>query len=230
MAAAVPARALAVLERLHAAGHAAFIVGGSLRDALLGRTPADWDMATNATPDRLVALFPGAVYENRFGTIAVRREEDVFEITTFRTEHDYADFRRPHRVEFGDEIEADLARRDFTVNAMAWGRTAAATGSNALVDPFGGLADLEPGQLRAVGNPDARFREDALRMVRAVRVGGDPRETSRSSRPRWRHVPERRAWSVTFRASAWVPSWPSCSRHPVRRSGSGWPRRPGCWA
>ena len=165
-----PTRALAVLDHLHAAGHAAFIVGGSLRDALLGRTPADWDMATDARPDRLVALFPGAVYENRFGTVAVRREEDVFEITTFRTEHDYADFRRPHRVEFGDAIETDLARRDFTVNAMAWGRAAGDAGTNGLVDPFGGLADLGRGLLRAVGDPDARFREDALRMVRAVRL------------------------------------------------------------
>jgi len=170
VAAVVPARALAVLDHLHAAGHAAFIVGGSLRDALLGRTPADWDMATDARPDRLVALFPGAVYENRFGTVAVRRETDVFEITTFRTEHEYADFRRPHRVEFGDEIGTDLARRDFTANAMAWGRAAADTGPNELADPFGGLADLTTGHLRAVGDPDARFREDALRMVRGVRL------------------------------------------------------------
>jgi tRNA nucleotidyltransferase (CCA-adding enzyme) len=170
VAAAVPARAIAVLDHLHAAGHAAFIVGGSLRDALLGRVPADWDMATDARPDGLVALFPGAVYENRFGTVAVRREEDVFEITTFRTEHEYADFRRPHRVEFGDEIRTDLARRDFTVNAMAWGRSAADGGPNDLIDPFGGLTDLAAEQLRAVGDPDARFGEDALRMVRAVRL------------------------------------------------------------
>ena len=175
LAALVPDPALAVLDELHAAGHAAFIVGGSLRDALLGRTPADWDMATDARPDRLVALFPGAVYENRFGTVAVRRDRDVFEITTFRTEHDYADFRRPHRVEFGDEIREDLARRDFTVNAMAWGRPGSGTGAPApvgatLVDPFGGRADLQAGSLRAVGDPDSRFREDALRMVRAVRL------------------------------------------------------------
>jgi len=170
LGAAVPQPALAVLDHLHAAGHAAFIVGGSLRDALLGRVPADWDMATDARPDRLVALFPGAVYENRFGTVAVRRDDDVFEITTFRTEHEYADFRRPHRVEFGDRIETDLARRDFTVNAMAWGRTTADEGPNGLVDPFEGLAALASRLLRAVGDPDARFREDALRMVRAVRL------------------------------------------------------------
>jgi tRNA nucleotidyltransferase (CCA-adding enzyme) len=169
LAAAVPPAVGALIDRLVDAGHAAFLVGGSLRDLLLGREPVDWDMATDARPDRLVALLPGAVYENRFGTVAVRRDTEVFEVTTFRFEHDYADFRRPHRVEFGDEIEADLARRDFTVNAMAWGRRPGDE-ANALVDPFGGREDLAAGVLRAVGDPDARFREDALRMVRAVRL------------------------------------------------------------
>ena len=166
---AVPPAVHALIDGLVAAGHAAYVVGGSLRDALLGRLPADWDLATDARPGRLVALFPGAVYENRFGTVAVRREAEVFEVTTFRLEHEYADFRRPHRVEFGSTIEADLARRDFTVNAMAWGRRPGDP-ANALVDPFGGRGDLATRTLRAVGDPDARFREDALRMVRAVRL------------------------------------------------------------
>lgn len=173
----VPAAVIALLDHLHAHGHAAYVVGGSLRDALLDREPADWDLTTDARPDRIVALFPGSVYENRFGTVAVRRDEDVFEITTFRTEHDYADFRRPHRVEFGDDVVADLGRRDFTVNAIAWGGAAGAPqqatgggGRNALVDPFDGLSDLAARRLRAVGDPDARFREDALRMIRAVRL------------------------------------------------------------
>lgn len=175
LAAAVPAPVIALLDRLHEHGHAAYVVGGSLRDALLGREPADWDLTTDARPERLVELFPGAVYENRFGTVAVRSDEDVFEITTFRTEHDYADYRRPHRVEFGDDVVPDLARRDFTVNAIAWGRATAPGGgenaaASALVDPFDGLADLAARRLRAVGDPDARFREDALRMVRAVRL------------------------------------------------------------
>jgi putative nucleotidyltransferase with HDIG domain len=168
--AVVPDDVRLLLDELHAAGHGAYVVGGSLRDALLGRHPADWDLATDARPERLVRLFHGAVYENRFGTVAVRREDDVYEITTFRTEHEYADFRRPHRVEFGDDVTADLARRDFTVNALAWGRQADDPGGNALVDPFGGLADLEARRLRAVGDPEARFHEDALRMVRAVRL------------------------------------------------------------
>jgi tRNA nucleotidyltransferase (CCA-adding enzyme) len=178
----IPAAVRALLERLWANGHAAYVVGGSLRDALLGREPADWDLATDARPDRVLALFPGSVYENRFGTVAVREDEEVHEITTFRTDHEYADFRRPHRVEFGDRIELDLGRRDFTVNAMAWGaeatgRTRAeAAGSLempteiGLVDPFGGRADVEARLLRAVGEPRQRFEEDALRMVRAVRL------------------------------------------------------------
>ena len=172
LAHAVPPPVVALLERLHAGGHAAYVVGGSLRDALLGREPRDWDLTTDARPDRIVALFPGSVYENRFGTVAVRHDEEVFEITTFRTEHDYADFRRPHRVEFGDDVVADLGRRDFTVNSIAWGRAArdGAEAPSALVDPFDGLADLAAGRLRAVGDPDARFREDALRMIRAVRL------------------------------------------------------------
>jgi tRNA nucleotidyltransferase (CCA-adding enzyme) len=174
------------MDRLWAHGHAAFVVGGSVRDALLDRPAEDWDLATDARPDRLLAVFPGAVYENQFGTVAVREGDAVHEVTTFRTDHDYADFRRPHRVEFGDDLELDLARRDFTVNAIAWGapaprdngdagatalRTAATTASTpGIVDPFGGVADVEARVLRAVGDPPARFREDALRMVRAVRL------------------------------------------------------------
>ncbi len=168
---AVPASVRELLERLWARGHAAYVVGGSVRDALLGRPADDWDLATDARPDRLLAVFPGAVYENRFGTVAVREGDDVHEVTTFRTDHDYADFRRPHRVEFGDDIRLDLARRDFTVNAIAWG--AEADGwipTPALVDPFDGLADIRARVLRAVGDPAARFREDALRMVRAIRL------------------------------------------------------------
>ncbi len=165
----VPPAVIELLDGLHAAGHAGYVVGGSLRDALLGREPADWDLATDALPDQLVDLFHGAVYENRFGTVAIRRGDDVYEMTTFRTEHEYADFRRPHTVEFGADVVADLARRDFTVNAIAWGRQPAGI-VNALVDPFHARADIERRLLRAVGDPDARFREDALRMVRAVRL------------------------------------------------------------
>ncbi len=159
----------ALIARLWEHGHAAYVVGGSVRDALLRRDAQDWDLATDARPDRLLAIFPGAVYENQFGTVAVRQDGAVHEVTTFRIDHDYADFRRPHRVEFGDDIRLDLARRDFTVNAIAWGRAADAA-ANALVDPFDGVDDLERRVLRTVGDPRARFGEDALRMVRAVRL------------------------------------------------------------
>ena len=138
---AIPDAVTGVLQILWANGHAAYVVGGSLRDLVLGRRPQDWDLASGALPEAVVALFPDAVYENRFGTVAVRHDDEIFEITTFRTDHDYADFRRPHRVEFGDSIELDLARRDFTVNAMAWGSEPG--GTPAFLDPFGGRADAE---------------------------------------------------------------------------------------
>jgi tRNA nucleotidyltransferase (CCA-adding enzyme) len=168
-AGAIPPDVLRILDELWAAGEAAYVVGGSLRDVYLGRTPADWDLATSARPDRMLELFPGAVYENRFGTVAIRRGREVYEATTFRSDHEYADFRRPHRIEFGDSIDPDLARRDFTVNAMAWGRRADEPAPG-LVDPFGGRDDVGRRLLRAVGEPERRFDEDALRMVRAVRL------------------------------------------------------------
>jgi tRNA nucleotidyltransferase (CCA-adding enzyme) len=182
LARSVPAPVHALIDRLVDAGHGAYLVGGSLRDLLAGRVPVDWDLASSALPDELVDLLPGAVYENQFGTVVVRRDGTLFEITTFRIEHEYADFRRPHKLEFGRDLDADLARRDFTVNALAWGREPHGTSTperkpkpveaeaNHLVDRFGGLADLAARTLRAVGDPDARFREDALRMIRAVRL------------------------------------------------------------
>ena len=174
----VPEPVLTLLQTLWSAGHGAYIVGGLLRDTMLGRPADDWDLATDALPEQTQALFPDAVYENRFGTVAVRRRRHEYEITTFRSDHDYADFRRPHKVEFGTSLEADLARRDFTVNAMAWGATPAAGVTPgdpaalpaALVDPFGGRLDVARRILRAVGDPETRFKEDALRMVRAVRL------------------------------------------------------------
>jgi len=186
LAAAIPASVHALLHRSWDAGHAAYVVGGSLRDLLMGGGAHDWDLATSARPEQTAALFPGAIYENRFGTVAVPADglPEPVQITTFRTDHDYADFRRPHRIEFGDSIDLDLARRDFTINAMAWGATPAAPDRSTapdrsapartpqlpgLVDPFGGQADLATRTLRAVGDPRRRFEEDALRMIRAVR-------------------------------------------------------------
>ena len=172
----IPDPVLDLLRELWARGHAGYAVGGALRDAFLGRDAKDWDVATDAPPERILELLPGSVYENRFGTVAVRRGDELYEITTFRSDHDYADFRRPHRVEWTTRLDLDLARRDFTVNAMAWGAGARGVADEptpdapGLVDPFGGRDDAAARILRAVGEPAARFREDALRMVRAVRL------------------------------------------------------------
>ena len=172
LAEAIPDAVLAILATLWQAGHAAYVVGGALRDVLGDRAVGDWDFATSALPEQTAGLFDDAVYENRFGTVAVRRGGEEYEITTFRSDHDYADFRRPHRVEFGTSLEADLARRDFTMNALAWGAGSTATGPEprpGLVDPFDGLADIAGHTIRAVGEPQKRFEEDALRIVRAIR-------------------------------------------------------------
>ncbi len=167
---AIPPDVHGLLATLWAGGHAAYVVGGSLRDAVLGRPAEDWDLASDALPERVLELVPGSVYENRFGTVAIRQGGDLYEITTFRSDHDYADFRRPHRVEFGDTIEVDLARRDLTCNAMAWGAVASAADAPGLVDPYDGATDTRAHVLRAVGDARQRFEEDALRMVRTVRL------------------------------------------------------------
>ncbi|HET7029020.1 MAG TPA: HD domain-containing protein [Candidatus Limnocylindrales bacterium] len=170
IAAAIPAAVHDLLGTLWSAGHAAYVVGGALRDTVAGRDSADWDLATAALPDQTVALFDDAAYENRFGTVAVRRAGTAYEITTFRTDHEYADFRRPHRVEFGTSLDADLARRDFTMNALAWGAEGEPEpGGPTLVDRYDGVADIRAGRIRAVGEPRRRFEEDALRIVRAIR-------------------------------------------------------------
>ena len=169
-AAPIPDDVLVLCEELWSAGHAAYVVGGSLRDLLIGREPKDWDFTTDARPPEIQEVFPDSAYENRFGTVAVRRRGVEYQITTFRRDHDYADHRRPHRIEFGDSIEEDLARRDFTVNAMAWGAPAGPDPQPVLVDPFAGATDVDARVLRAVGDPQSRFKEDALRMIRAVRL------------------------------------------------------------
>jgi tRNA nucleotidyltransferase (CCA-adding enzyme) len=156
---------MAVLERLWQAGHGAYLVGGGVRDALLGLPVDDWDVATDARPERILRLFPGSSYQNRFGTVLAR---DV-EITTFRRDHRYADHRRPDSVTFSEDIFEDLARRDLTINAIAWGRRGPEAAAQ-VVDPADGRRDLEARLVRAVGDPGRRFDEDALRLLRAVRI------------------------------------------------------------
>lgn len=161
----LPAEAMEVLRILWAAGHAAYAVGGGVRDQLLGLPAHDVDLATDAPPGRILELFPRARRRGAFGTIEVG---DV-QVTTFRRDHVYADHRRPDRVSFTDSVEEDLARRDYTINALAWGRARGEQDGPRLIDPTGGLADLDSRVLRAVGDADARFEEDALRLLRGAR-------------------------------------------------------------
>ena len=155
-----------LLDTLHRAGYAAYVVGGCVRDSLLGLTPHDWDLCTSALPQQVMELFgaqrciPTGL---QHGTVTVKQSGALYEITTFRTEGTYTDGRHPDEVHFVPDVREDLARRDFTINAMAYNE------KEGLVDPFGGQADLQSGVLRAVGVPRQRFTEDALRILRLYR-------------------------------------------------------------
>ena len=155
-----------LLDTLHRAGYAAYVVGGCVRDSLLGLTPHDWDLCTSALPQQGMELFgeekciPTGL---QHGTMTVKQGGGLYEITTFRTEGAYTDGRHPDEVHFVPDVREDLARRDFTINAMAYNE------KEGLVDPFGGQADLQSGILRAVGVPHQRFTEDALRILRLYR-------------------------------------------------------------
>ena len=158
--------AAALLDALHGAGYAAYAVGGCVRDGLLGQRPHDWDLCTSALPQQVMDLFGAAQCIPtglQHGTVTVKQEGGLYEITTFRTEGTYSDGRHPDSVQFVPEVTEDLARRDFTINAMAYNET------EGLVDPFGGQNDLREGIVRAVGVPHQRFEEDALRILRLYR-------------------------------------------------------------
>lgn len=160
----VPGPVRTCCETLWAAGETACPVGGCVRDSLLGRTPGDWDVATSARPETVQTLFVRTVPTGlRHGTVTVLLDGMSLEVTAFRREEGYSDGRRPDRVVFGVGLTEDLARRDFTINAMAL------LPDGAVADPFGGQTDLKAGLVRCVGDPVRRFREDALRMLRAVR-------------------------------------------------------------
>lgn len=155
-----------LLSRLESAGYSAYVVGGCVRDSLLGLTPHDWDLCTSALPEEMKRVFRDKhLVETglKHGTLTVVEDHVPYEITTFRTEEGYTDHRHPDRVAFVDDIRQDLSRRDFTVNAMAWSPAAG------LADPFGGQRDLAAGVIRCVGEPELRFGEDALRILRALR-------------------------------------------------------------
>jgi putative nucleotidyltransferase with HDIG domain len=157
------------LEKLNNANYEAYVVGGCVRDILMKKTPNDWDITTNATPEEIIEVFDNAKYENEFGTVLVpikEKEEliDVLEITTYRSEKGYSDNRRPDEVKFETDLEKDLERRDFTINALAMNK------EEEIIDLFGGLKDINKKIIRAVGEPMERFKEDALRLLRAIRL------------------------------------------------------------
>lgn len=166
----IPQEVSHVTETLQNKGFEAYIVGGCVRDLLLGRTPKDWDVTTNATPEEIQVAFPHTVYENSFGTVAVVTESEepslrIVEVTPYRTEGKYSDNRHPDTVSFTKTLSEDLKRRDFTVNALAYDPI-----KDTLVDLYEGQKDIEARTIRAVGNPQDRFNEDALRMLRAIRL------------------------------------------------------------
>lgn len=162
----LPEGAAFVLDKLTAAGYQAYVVGGCVRDSLLGKEPKDWDVCTSATPEEMQRVFRGChVVETglKHGTLTVVVEHEPYEVTTFRVDGEYTDHRHPDEVIFVTDVREDLARRDFTVNAMAYHPDAG------VVDAFGGQADLAAGIIRCVGDAQTRFDEDALRILRALR-------------------------------------------------------------
>lgn len=168
----IPGEVRALGITLVQAGHQAYIVGGCMRDILIEKIPSDWDIATDATPEQIQKLFPESVYENNFGTVGVKTGSEVetlkiVEITTLRKDGLYSDKRHPDEIKFAKTIEEDLARRDFTINALALSLVAG--GASEIIDPYDGQKDLKSKLIRAVGDPAARFNEDALRLMRAVR-------------------------------------------------------------
>lgn len=178
-----------ILDKFNKANYEIYIVGGAVRDILMGKLTNDWDFTTNATPEEILKVIPGGLYNNQFGTVFTDNPDDpnrLHEITTFRTEEGYEDYRHPTKIVWGKSLEEDLSRRDFTINAMAFGRVQSTKyavqskktkysvlGTVNLIDLFNGESDLKNKLIKTVGNPDDRFNEDALRMMRAVRIAAE---------------------------------------------------------
>ena len=154
-----------VIDSIEASGFQAYFVGGCVRDTLLGREPGDWDIASSARPEQIMDIFGADAIPTgcKHGTVTVRSGGETFEVTTFRTDGQYTDGRHPDRVTFADAIEEDLARRDFTINAMAMNK------DGRIIDLYDGAGDLKRGIIRCVGDAGTRFWEDALRILRALR-------------------------------------------------------------
>ena len=170
----IPKEVSRITATLEAAGFEAWVVGGCVRDLLLGRKPKDWDITTNANPEQIQGLFENTFYTNEFGTVGIVNEGvgdeslKVVEATPYRLEGKYSDARRPDSVEFSQNIEDDLKRRDFTINSLAYNPV-----KDKLLDPYEGIKDIGVGLIRAVGEPGERFGEDALRIMRAVRISAE---------------------------------------------------------
>ena len=159
----LPPAVQTVILTLQKHGAEVYVVGGSVRDLLMNKPTKGWDFTTNATPQQILSLFPDSYYDNKFGTVGVKMPDDIYEITTYRSEKGYKDHRHPDTVIWGKTLKEDLSRRDFTINAIAYD-------GKIVVDPFTGLKDIDNKLIRAVGNPQKRFTEDALRMMRAIRI------------------------------------------------------------
>ena len=186
----LPPKAQQIIDTLVKNGFEAYAVGGSVRDMIMGKATFGWDFTTNAIPEQILSLFSDSFYDNKFGTVGIKiyREtkisrykdiekqkdkteqelevEDIYEVTTYRSEEGYSDLRHPDRVTWGKTLKEDLSRRDFTINAIAYD-------GKMLFDPFGGMRDIDEKIIKAVGNPSDRFSEDALRMMRAVRIASE---------------------------------------------------------
>lgn len=162
----LPEFVLEILKKIQKTGVEIYIVGGSVRDIILGREIIDWDFTTNAPPEKILEIFPQGFYDNKFGTVGISHPSSPqpYEITTFRKEIGYTDRRHPDKVIWGKSLKEDLSRRDFTINAMGM------TAEGKLIDLFDGQKDLKEKLIRAVGDPNKRFSEDALRMMRAIRI------------------------------------------------------------
>ncbi|MFA6274706.1 MAG: hypothetical protein WCX70_00950, partial [Candidatus Paceibacterota bacterium] len=172
----IPTSVLIATQTLKNKGFSAYLVGGCVRDSLMNRPPKDWDITTNAKPEDIIKTFPKTVYENKFGTVTIVNEELAekfnnlknIEVTPYRRESTYSDQRHPDEVEFCDQLEDDLSRRDFTINALAYDPD-----NNDLIDLYDGVRDIKDKIIRTVGNPDKRFQEDALRLLRAIRFAAE---------------------------------------------------------
>lgn len=161
----LPSEVEHIFKVFQKAGFEIYAVGGCVRDLIMGLPQKDWDFTTSAWPEEILKLFPDGFYDNAFGTVGVpQKNEEIYEITTFRTERGYSDRRHPDVVRWGQTLEEDLARRDFTINSVAFD-------GQKIIDPFNGQKDIDGKLIRAVGDPQKRFTEDALRLLRAIRIG-----------------------------------------------------------